>query len=166
LNVGKLARGDTALSEGRTGAMKSGLRDIFLLSVVFLAACNFRFTPTATPQPTPTPPPPLRLTIAYLERGNLYLWREGDSAPQLITTNALSPIALAPDGQHVAFTRGQDGLQQTLWVVSADGAFQQELVEIGDIPAQRSATPIINTVDWLNERAVYFNTAQVFRGGG
>ena len=165
MNVGKLARGDTALSEGRTGAMKSGLRDIFLLSVVFLAACNFRFTPTATPQPTPTPPPPLRLTVAYLERGNLYLWREGDVTPQLITTNALSPIALAPDGQHVAFTRGQDGLQQTLWVVSADGAFQQELVEIGDIPAQRSASPIINTVDWLNERAVYFNTAQVYSWG-
>lgn len=132
---------------------------------ILLAACNFHFVPTATPPPTATPSPPARLTITYLESGNLYFWHEGDAAPRLITTSASPPIALAPDGQHVAFTRGQEGFPQTLWVVSADGAVQQEMVELGDIPPQRSARAIIHTVDWLDERALYFNSAQVYEWG-
>src|SRR5512134_3340669 len=112
--------------------MRHPKNNLFWFITLLLAACNFRFTPTATAQPTPTPAPPLRLTVTYLENGNLYLWHEGDSAPRLVTANASYPIALAPDGQHVSFTRGQGGLQQTLWIVRADGALQQELVEIGD----------------------------------
>ena len=150
------------------GLLKKTCRQLHRISIfasILLAACNFRFTPTATPQPTPTPQPPTSFTVTYLENGSLYLWHEGDSASRLITTSASYPIALSPDGQHVAFTRGQDGLSQTLWIVSADGAFQQELVEIGDIPAQRSASAIIHTVEWLDESTLYFNTAQVYEWG-
>jgi hypothetical protein len=145
--------------------MRNPKSNLFWLVTLLLAACNFRFVPTATPQLTATPLPPARLNVAYLESGNLYLWREGESTPNLITTNASPPIAFAPDGRHVAFTRGQERQSQTLWVVSDDGAFQQALVEIGDIPAQRSASAIILTLDWLDERALYLNTAQVYEWG-
>ena len=132
---------------------------------IFLTACNFRVSPSATPQLTAIPLPEPRLTVAYLDNDTLYLWREGDSTSQPIAEDANPSIVLAPDGKHVAFTRGDDGAQQTLWVASADGINQQQLIELGEIPAQGSARALIDEIRWLDETTLYFNTYQSYEWG-
>lgn len=135
------------------------------LFILVLTACNFRFVPTATPTPTAAPPSPARLTVIYLENNSLYLWREGDSTPRRFAENANPPIALAPDGRHAAFTRGQDGQPQTLWVASTTESREQALVELGDIPAQRSARAMISAIAWLDATALYFSSYQAYEWG-
>lgn len=138
------------------------------LLITLLAACNFRVVPTPTATPTATPPPPARLSVVYLDGSTLYGWQDGDSAPRPLADNALAPIEIAPDGQHVAFARGDNGQPQTLWVVGTNdtnSAVQQQLVEISDLPAQRSASVRIGQVGWLDEATVYFNTVQAYTWG-
>jgi Tol biopolymer transport system component len=133
--------------------------------LLLLTACNFRFVPTATPQPTATPLSPPRLSVSYLENGTVYFWREGDTAPHTLASNASPPIALSPNGLHVAFTRGQDGQPQTLWVVNTADNRETALVELGDIPAQRSARAMIGDVRWLDDATLYFNSYQAYEWG-
>lgn len=145
--------------------MKHHRAEICVLVLILLAACNFRFVPTATPQPTATPASPSRLTVTYLNNGTLNLWREGDAAPRTIASNASPPVALSPDGEHVAFTRGQEGQPQTLWVASTSTSRELELVSPGDIPGQRSARAMINDIRWLDATTLYFNSYQSYEWG-
>ncbi|MCX7690242.1 MAG: hypothetical protein N2051_05510, partial [Thermoflexus sp.] len=83
-------------------------------------------TATATPAPSPTSPPAAqRLVIAFVSGGDLYVWREGETARRLTRadpeTGARIPIS--DDGQVIAFFR--DG---ELYSIRADGSSERLLV--------------------------------------
>ena len=78
--------------------------------------------------------------------------------PRRIASGGVIRPYIAPDGQHVVFTRGPQGAPETLWVVDTLGAAEQELVSRGGLRAFRGGEIWIGDVDWLNESVIYFNT--------
>jgi hypothetical protein len=151
-----------------------------LILGVLLAAC----TPPPTPSPTslvlePTPtattetliPPAGQagLVVAWVDGGNLVVWREGDSLPRRISAGSAIRPLLSPDGARVVFTRGPQGQALSLWAAGVDGVAERELAgpdllateeDIGDFTRQ------IGQVAWLDARTVLFNTLRVPRGPG
>ncbi|MCS6962960.1 MAG: hypothetical protein NZM16_02795 [Thermoflexus sp.] len=92
-------------------------------------------TATATPAPSPTSPPAAqRLVIAFVSGGDLYVWREGETARRLTRadpeTGARIPIS--DDGQVIAFFR--DG---ELYSIRADGSSERLLVSRSYLESQR-----------------------------
>jgi hypothetical protein len=64
---------------------------------------------------------------------------------------------IAPDGEHIAYTRGANGAAETLWVVDIAGTAEQQLVgerPRGYIPGAMQ----IGDVVWLDGQILYFNT--------
>ncbi len=149
--------------------MMRGLFPLVLLgmSVVLLAGCNFRLgMPRPSPEPTATAEPPApQLVVAFVDGGHLYVWRFGDGAPHRAAERVTSPPHLSPDGRQVAFTRGQEGRAQTLWLVELERDAQRQLTAIGELPARPGASPAIAQIGWLDAETLYFNTEQVFTWG-
>ncbi len=85
------------------------------------------------------------LVVAYVQMGDLWLWREGQEAQRLAGKD-VSRVMLAPGGARAAFTR-QAEAGETLWVVDTDG---QNAQQVGDF--------YINQFAWLDGDTLYFNT--------
>ena len=134
------------------------------LLVVILAACNLN-------RPTAIAPPDTRgsdgvLTVAWADNGDLMVWRAGDEAPpRRIASGGVIQPYLAPDGEHVVFTRGPQGQPETFWVVDFLGTAEQELVDAGDVRVLSGGQPLIGDVRWFDESALYFNTVHAFEHG-
>ncbi len=92
------------------------------------------------------------LTVAWVENGNLMVWHQGDDSPTKIASGDIQREFIAPDGQHIAFTRSAYHPSESLWVVGH--------------PEKRLVTPdmiagnMIAQVGWLDSATLYFNTAQ------
>ena len=127
-----------------------------------LSACNLSFgaSPTVAPDSTPTPPAHLVVVWANAD-GDLSAWRDDDPTPRVIASGSAITPYLAPDGQHVAFTRGSQGEPVSLWSVGIDGTGASELVTPGDVPAQGRGRPQIAQVAWLDAATIYFNSSQL-----
>ncbi len=119
-----------------------------------LFGCELRFGALPTATPTATPTPTSRLLVVWTADGDLFAWRDDAPTPRrLAIGGAITPI-LAPDGRHVAFTRGSQSQPDSLWIVGIDGLGAQEIAVVSDIRAQ------IRQVAWLDEQTLYFNTQQ------
>jgi hypothetical protein len=77
--------------------------------------------PTATETPTPVPPVVIPLTIAYLEAGDVYVWRDGGLVTRLTATGDVQGVYLSPDASTVVFKRGAD-YNFDLWAINTDGS--------------------------------------------
>lgn len=131
------------------------LRWIGLL-LFLLAAC----TPPA-PGPAPTAEgssaPGQRLVVAWVEGGNLMVWSQGEELPRRVASGGVVQPFIAPDGRHIAFTRGPGGRPETLWVVDLAGRAEQMLA--GGGTPRSTAGALIADVGWLDGAVLYFNTA-------
>jgi hypothetical protein len=120
---------------------------------LLLAACRPASNATTTAVPNDG-----TLVVAWVEAGNLVLWRDGDTIPRRIASGGVIRVYLAPDGEHVVFTRGPQGTEETLWVVDAAGAAEQQLVGPKDVRPVRTGKPLIGQVEWYDANVLYFNT--------
>ncbi len=132
------------------------------LFVCFCAACNLNFGTSPTLAPDSTPASASHLVVVWANAdGDLSAWRDDDPTPRLIASGSAITPYLAPDGQHVAFTRGSQGEPVSLWSVGIDGTGASELVAPGDVPAQGRGRPEIAQVAWLDATTIYFNSRQL-----
>jgi hypothetical protein len=150
------------MERGLGGEVKHLL--LLCLLLLSLTACNLITTTAPTPTPQATTSAPTKLTIAYVENGNLMLWQEGDSLPRRIASGGVIRPYLAPDGANVVFTRGPQNLEESLWVVDSNGTSEQELVGRDDFVPRRGGTGLVGQVVWLDERILYYNTLERVEG--
>jgi len=126
-----------------------------LVILAGLTACTL--SQLQNPQPTAAPATSSSgLTVAWVEQGSLVVWQQGD--PRRVSSGGVIRPYIAPDGQHVVFTRGPQGAPETLWVVDSLGTAEQQLVGPGDLRAYRGGEILIGDVGWLDESVIYFNT--------
>src|SRR5262249_58247197 len=81
-----------------------------------LTACSLLTSLRPTPEPSATPAPatvrplpPAGLTVAWVENSNLMSWQESTASPRRVASGGVIRAYVAPDGQHVAYTRGPQG---------------------------------------------------------
>jgi hypothetical protein len=49
------------------------------------------------------------------------VWQTGDTIPRRVASGGVVQPYIAPDGEHIVFTRGPNGATETLWVVDILG---------------------------------------------
>lgn len=126
-----------------------------LLLLLLLVACNLVEQPPQTPA---LPPAAAQLTVAWVENGDLFSWQQRTGETRRIASGGVVRPLVAPDGQHIAFTRGPQGSAESLWVVDVDGTAEQEIAARGDIRPVSGGRPLIGQVGWLDTDTLYFNT--------
>jgi hypothetical protein len=132
------------------------MRSSLILLLFFLTACNLN--PASTPEVTSAPTSnQTRLVVAWAEAGNLLVWQTGENLPRRIASGGVVRPYIAPDGQHILYTRGPNGAPETLWVVDTAGTAEQQLV--GERPRGYTAGENqLGDVVWLDESIFYINT--------
>lgn len=144
---------------------------ILMMCLLFCAACNLTGdAPTHSPGSTPAASSDEALTVAWVYAGDLYVWRSGHTAsggqtsdhqsPRRVASGGVIQPFIAPDGQHIAFTRGPQATPESLWVVDFGGAAEQVVVSRQDLRPFQGGQPLIGQVGWLDESILYFNTLQ------
>jgi len=121
---------------------------------LLLAACNL--TAPATPQTVTQPGD--SIVAAWVDAGNLIVWRLGEDTPRRVASGGVVRPYVAPDGEHIAFTRGPNGVPSTLWVVDTNGNAERQLVGDGEPRNFRGDESQVGDVGWYDERILYFNT--------
>ena len=121
--------------------------------MLLLAACS-PASPTATPSPSPDHAD--RLVAAWVDEGNLMLWRSGDSLARRVASGGVVRPYISPDGATIAYTRGPSGIAAALWSVDINGTAEREWVAPGDIPGGFQ----IGDVQWLDSDTILFNTLE------
>jgi len=128
---------------------------LYLWMILILTACNLAETATTPIQPSPPSDTP-HLVTAWAEGGNLYVWQTGDSFARRVASGGVIQPFVSPDGVRIAFTRGPAGAPDSLWMVSTDGALEQQLVGDGKPATYREAQ--MGQVVWWDATTLYFNT--------
>ncbi len=142
------------------------MRTIFLcLLILLLAACNLGGDNTSVPVSDTPSNGGGALVVAWVEAGNLVVWRQGDDAPRRVASGGVVRPYIAPDGQHIAFTRGPQSVPETLWVVDFAGTAEQALVTHDELVPIGNGQPLIGDVVWYDELVLYFNTLQRYDMG-
>lgn len=134
------------------------MREIIIISLLLLlSACNLGQTALIEETANPIQSTGDRLVVAWIDAGNLMVWQTGDTLARRIASGGVVQPFIAPDGQHIVFTRGPQGKAETLWVVDTAGTAEQQLV--GERPATYNAGENqIGDVVWQDSRNLYFNT--------
>jgi len=91
-----------------------------------------------------------KLVVAWVQDGDLLLWRSGDGV-QRLATGGVSEVFIAPNGKHLAYTHGEN-MPETLWIINDDGSGKWQVVSAN----------MIRQVIWLNDEVLYFNTFERF----
>lgn len=128
---------------------------LYLWMILVLTACNLADTATTPIPPTLSPDTP-HLVTAWAEGGNLYVWQTGDAFARRVASGGVIQPFIAPDGARIAFTRGPAGAPDSLWLVSTDGALEQQLVGDGNPTTYRESQ--MGQVVWWDATTLYFNT--------
>lgn len=122
-------------------------------------------SPTATPMvcldeaaeaiPVPTRQAPLE--VGFISDSNLWVWREGaGEAFQISDTRDAQTFSFSPDGQVIAFMRGEPYSQTELWAVNRDGTELRRLVSADQLHAI-VGEPTTSEFDYLDEiRNIYW----------
>jgi len=134
------------------------IRILIITFAWMVAGCNLTAQPQGATPPPVSSDPLVTLTVVWVEQGSLMAWQQGMGEPRRIASGGVIFPYLAPDGEHVVFTRGPQGTPETLWVVDTLGAAEQELVPRGELRAFRGGDILIGNVGWLDESVIYFNT--------
>jgi hypothetical protein len=128
-------------------------RLVFFWCVVFLSACNLTLNSATTPSSE------AQVAVAWVENGNLLVWQNTDTLPRRVASGGVVRPYVSPDGQIVAFTRGNNGVPESLWTVEMSGVGERELV--GSDPRERTYSAgenQIGDVQWWDNAVLYFNT--------
>jgi hypothetical protein len=119
---------------------------VSLLCVLLLTGCDSGGESTPAPED--------HLLIVWAEGGTLSTWRTEDDQPTTIAGDGVRRVFLSPDGQQIAFTRGEEEQDDSLWLIGVDGSD-------GGNPRQIEAEPFIRQVAWIDSRTLAFNTLTV-----
>ncbi len=119
--------------------------------LLFLAAC------TQTEPTTILLPLDGRLVLAWEQEQQVFIWQTGVSAPQQIASDGVVQVFVAPDGEHIATTRGANRAPETLWIIAVDGSGERQLVG-ENLAEDQSGAMQIGDVRWLDGETLYFNT--------
>jgi hypothetical protein len=96
-----------------------------------------------------------QLTVTWVENGNLMVWKEAEAIGQELANGDVNYPYIAPDGKHVAFTRGF--LPDELWVIEENGAGEQKMVD-ASLFTPGDGTPLLAQINWVNDSTILFNT--------
>lgn len=137
------------------------MRVIYLSFILFLlGGCNL-IAPQPTGSSLPSPAPDeARLLVAWAQAGNLLLWQQGDAFPRRVASGGVVRPYIAPDGQNVLFTRGTNGVPETLWAVDFAGTAERLIVGGNRPQFYEPGQDIIGDIVWLEDVIFYFNTLQ------
>ena len=135
-------------------------RLIATLALLALGGCNL--PATSRPTPTPIPPQPTArtalLTAAWVDAGNLLVWRTGDDLPRRIAASGVIQPWISPDGTQVAFTRGPQGQPDSLWIADVQGVAERQLAGPQTFSAPEGLRRAIGQVAWVETDTLRFNT--------
>ncbi len=129
------------------------MRRLIVLLLCVLSACNL--TQGEPPSQPVFDTDEQRLVVAWVEAGNLLVMQAGDEFGRRVASGGVIRPYVAPDGNHIAFTRGPAGVPETLWIVDFAGTAEQELVSEDDLFA---GSNLIGDVAWFDDAVLYFNT--------
>jgi hypothetical protein len=129
-------------------------RALYLFVVLLLSACTLAQQPPITPTPLNT----WAFTVAWIENGDLMSWQQSTGEVRRIASGGVVRPYIAPDGQHIAFTRGPQGTAESLWVVDTVGTAEQEVASRESIRPAAGGRPLIGQVGWLDADTLFFNT--------
>src|SRR5215207_570996 len=106
------------------------MRQLLFLLILLLTGCNLTnpAAHVATPSASTPFPGEERLVVAWVEDGNLMVWQTADTIPRRIARGGVVRPYIAPDGNHIVFTRGPNGAAETLWSVDVLGTAEQQIV--------------------------------------
>lgn len=98
-----------------------------------------------------------RLVVAWVEMGDLWVWQADDTHPsKLVTGDVITPY-IAPDGKHIAFTRGTKGNAESLWLVANSTTEAVNLTP--NLVLVQGVQPVLSQIGWRDGQVIYFNTA-------
>jgi hypothetical protein len=129
------------------------------LLIVMMSACNLSSETTPAPDAIGDEDAQ-RVVLAWVDAGNLIVWQTGDNIGRRIASGGVIQPIIAPDGQHVAFTRGPAGIAESLWVVDVAGTAERQIAGGDETPAFQAGTHLIGDVQWYDAVALYFNTVE------
>jgi len=129
------------------------LTTILLCLFIGLTACNLNDARPISKLETTQ-----RLVVAWVDRGNLIVWVQGDDVPRRIAVGGVIRPFVSPDGQRIAFTRGPAGRAETLWVVDVGGNAEMMLMGEGTPRGFTSGQSLVGRVGWFDESTLYANT--------
>ncbi len=128
------------------------------IASLLIYGCTLTQTiPAAQSTIAPTADAP-SLTVAWADSGDLFVWKPDYEFPRRLATGGVLTPYLAPDGKHIAFTRGPAGVPETLWIVDSAGTAESQLVSVDDLVPTTEEKSLIGQIDWWDDSILYFNT--------
>jgi hypothetical protein len=127
--------------------------------------------PTATEVATTQAPAPATVSFVSSAR-NLYVWREGMTAPsQLTSSGDVDQSYVSPDGSLIAFVRSSEYINYQLDLIHADGSGLTTLISTADFAAlprsPESEASVPYQVVWNpNFQVIYMNVRIQYMGPG
>lgn len=126
---------------------------IFLITLMTLTGCNLDQARPVTKLKTTE-----SLVVAWVDRGNLIVWRQGEENPRRVASGGVIRPFVSPDGQRIAYTRGPNGRAETLWMVDVAGTTEFLAVGEGNPRTFRNGASQIGDVAWFDATTLYINT--------
>ncbi len=131
------------------------IRALLFSLFLLLNACTLAQQPTAAPTPVVSS----AFTVAWIENGDLMSWQQSTGEVRRIASGGVVHPYIAPDGQNIAFTRGPQGVAESLWVVDTVGTAEQEIASRNNgIRPVAAGRPLVGQVGWLDDDTLFFNT--------
>ncbi len=124
-----------------------------ILLILTLSACNLD-----TARPVSKLKTFEKLVVAWVDSGNLIVWRQGEDVPRRIASGGVIRPFVSPDGERIAFTRGPAGRTETLWIVDIAGTAESMVVGEGNPRIFRNSASQVGDVQWLDDTTLYINT--------
>jgi len=133
------------------------MRIFLLFCLLILAACNPTQQRAATESATIAPGTP-ELFVTWVQAGNLFVWQQGEASVRQIATGDVVRPRFAPDGQHIAFTRGAEHAEETLWVIAVNGRDETPFTGDDRPAGYKPGENRIANFAWLDAETLIFNT--------
>lgn len=133
---------------------------LLLAAIWVLSACTLTTSETlstAAPSPTSAAVSAAPVTAAWVDGGDLFTWRSGDTLPRRIASGGAILPFVSPDGAWAAYLRGPDGDPRSLWISDTPGATERQLIDTAALfPGEvRRLSQVVWAAD---SSGIYFNT--------
>ncbi|MDH5506571.1 MAG: hypothetical protein OEZ02_05060 [Anaerolineae bacterium] len=157
----------------------SRILSLLLVAMVLTACAPSHTTPPPGQTAALTTPPPAAnlpvertstphaadLAIAYIQDGDVWLWRQS-SGPRLLNASGNAQrVLFSPDGALIAFTQEVAGAETEIWVMARDGSQDRRLLSSRQLAGMSvlpgSSGPRLSQIAWLpNSHQLAFSTSE------
>ncbi len=165
----------TACAISGTGAAPAATPIIITATPEGAADMDVFLTQTAAVGSTAVPEAhslPSSLRLVYTDTsGNLFSWTQADGIRPLLASGDILGARLSDDGQWAAFTRSNDYLHFSLWVIGFDGSGERQLLTEDQLFALKNNADAVGVepfiFSWVpGSHTIAFNTSPKFEGPG